>query len=113
MLEALLIRRRILLRLINENGEGVFEHVARLRALPGSLAVLLERLAEESSFVLGERVDGGGGDPVDLLLAVPVDVHAQDRHAEPIEEEARERREPGILDPAETHEKLERAIRRP
>ncbi len=93
MSEALLIGGCVLLARVDEDGERVFEHIARLWPFPGSLAVLFERPGEDCSLLRIEAVDRSRRDPIDLLLAVPVYIDPEDRHPEPVEDEAGERGE--------------------
>ena len=104
-------RRRLLVFVrIVEHGEIVFGDRARLGIAPFPLGVVVQRLAEELAFAVGEPGDVARPDAVDRQPRARFDDHFQRRAAEPVEQQAPERFEALVARDAETDQELELAF---
>ncbi len=105
-------RRRRLLVLVRivQHREIVFGDRARLGVAPFPLGVIVQRLAEELAFAVGEPGDGARADAVDRQPGARLDDHFQRRAAEPVEQQPAERLEALVAGDAETDQELELAV---
>src|SRR5438045_7958615 len=84
---------------------------ARLRIAPFALGVLVQRLAEEGRLAVGEPREVARADTVDREPVPRLYGDLERRAAEPVEQQAAERLEPGVARNAEADQKLELALR--
>ena len=103
-------RRRHLLVRIVEHREVVFGDRARFGIAPFALGVIVQRLAEELGFAVGEPGDVARADAVDREPVARVDDDFERRAAEPVEQQPAERFEAVIAGDAETDQQPELGV---
>ncbi len=104
-------RRLLVLVRIVQHGEIVFGDRTRLGVAPFALGMVVQRLAEEFAFAVGQPGDGAWPDAVDRQPRTRFDDHFQRRAAEPVEQQPPERLEARIAGDAEADQELELAFR--
>ncbi len=103
-------RRGFLVRIV-EHREIVFGDRARLGIAPFPFGVVVQRLAEELGFAVGEPRDGARPDAIDRQpRAAGIDDDFERRAAEPVEQQPAERLEALVARQPETDQQLELAV---